>query len=638
MNYDLLGNITITDEDIDWVETILSDVTFDERRRNIIKNMNTIDIQAFPGSGKTTVLVAKLAILAKKWPFSNRGLCVLSHTNVARDEIEKRLWNTDVGKKMLRYPHFIGTFHSFFDTFVGIPWLRSHGHKIKIIDSASVKEMRWQRLKYGTRIYLEKNFNTNDCCQAISLPIEIEIKRAGSQTNTYKNVVKEVKTSLDNGEYTFFEMLLIAKEALQCVTCLPSLIVSRFPLLFIDEAQDTYANQWELLDMAFPSTIPHIRQCFGDQNQAIYQSYEAAEDSSRFPRGTPLTLPDSKRFGQHIATLANSVSLSKEIMEGKATAYSHLHDKNTVFLFDADNPQAVINAYKSLILSCFSDEDLSDGKSDGCYVIGMVHNQNDQNEKHRPRNIHDYWANYDDARALRTPSPKLLVEYFRIGQQTFAFDGKMSTLIDWIARGLRQYLNQFNNRAISVAVDALKAICSELSSPHINELRRCLFSLAMMSIKTEYDWSRITDEVARIAVSLFGLSAVKNSFLDWKEETGGEKNAKRLNCCTLHDDETKRELTLYFGSIHSVKGRTHLSTLVVETYWNDHNIKSLLPWLCCCAPNKQTGRRNINRLKCHYVAFTRARALLCIAIPKNSITQPQIDKLRNNGWSISDIT
>ena len=64
---DFIDEITITDRDIDWVEGILDgDIRFDQPRRNIIKNLESIDIQAFPGSGKTTILVAKLAILAKK--------------------------------------------------------------------------------------------------------------------------------------------------------------------------------------------------------------------------------------------------------------------------------------------------------------------------------------------------------------------------------------------------------------------------------------------------------------------------------------------------------------------------------------------------------------------------------------------
>ena len=95
---DFIDEITITDVDIDWVEGILDgNIKFDQPRRNIIKNLESIDIQAFPGSGKTTILVAKLAILAKKWTSTTSGICVLSHTNVAREEIEKRLGNTEIG-------------------------------------------------------------------------------------------------------------------------------------------------------------------------------------------------------------------------------------------------------------------------------------------------------------------------------------------------------------------------------------------------------------------------------------------------------------------------------------------------------------------------------------------------------------
>ena len=84
MDIDLLSKIKITDEDIDKLEKVWGDVTFDKIRRDIIKDMTSFDVQAFPGTGKTTVLIAKLAIMAKKWPYSSKGICVLSHTNVAR--------------------------------------------------------------------------------------------------------------------------------------------------------------------------------------------------------------------------------------------------------------------------------------------------------------------------------------------------------------------------------------------------------------------------------------------------------------------------------------------------------------------------------------------------------------------------
>ena len=62
MSISILSNLVITDQDIDEIEKLLGNVKFDDQRREIIKCMDTKDIQAFPGSGKTTVLISKLAI------------------------------------------------------------------------------------------------------------------------------------------------------------------------------------------------------------------------------------------------------------------------------------------------------------------------------------------------------------------------------------------------------------------------------------------------------------------------------------------------------------------------------------------------------------------------------------------------
>ena len=110
----------IEDLDIPWVcellglpATAFSGADGTDPRLPVLRSMDTLDIEACPGSGKTTLLVAKLAILARKWTQSRRGLCVLSHTNVARREIETSLGNTAAGQRLLSYPHFIGTIHGF---------------------------------------------------------------------------------------------------------------------------------------------------------------------------------------------------------------------------------------------------------------------------------------------------------------------------------------------------------------------------------------------------------------------------------------------------------------------------------------------------------------------------------------------
>ena len=86
--------VEITDEDIRYAENILlpQGKTFDDERRKFICNLSTIDLQAVPGSGKTTALLAKLLILETKLPLSDgSGILVLSHTNAAVDEIKERI-------------------------------------------------------------------------------------------------------------------------------------------------------------------------------------------------------------------------------------------------------------------------------------------------------------------------------------------------------------------------------------------------------------------------------------------------------------------------------------------------------------------------------------------------------------------
>ena len=91
----------ITDDDISWVTNVMKlprDAFSDIPRKNAILSNQSLDVTACPGSGKTTLLVAKLAILARKWKDKKRGICVLSHTNAAREVIEERLGSTAEGK------------------------------------------------------------------------------------------------------------------------------------------------------------------------------------------------------------------------------------------------------------------------------------------------------------------------------------------------------------------------------------------------------------------------------------------------------------------------------------------------------------------------------------------------------------
>lgn len=103
-----------TETEIQYAEKLLLPVghTFSDNRKEIILNNESTDFHACPGSGKTTTLLAKIIILANRMPLPNgKGICVLTHTNVAIDEIKAHL-----GEKaniLFSYPNFFGTFQTF---------------------------------------------------------------------------------------------------------------------------------------------------------------------------------------------------------------------------------------------------------------------------------------------------------------------------------------------------------------------------------------------------------------------------------------------------------------------------------------------------------------------------------------------
>ena len=82
-----------TEHEIEYAHSILlkGKPFFDSEKIAIIECNETKDIKACPGSGKTTALLAKLIILANRMPLpNNQGICVLTHTNVAIDEIKSK--------------------------------------------------------------------------------------------------------------------------------------------------------------------------------------------------------------------------------------------------------------------------------------------------------------------------------------------------------------------------------------------------------------------------------------------------------------------------------------------------------------------------------------------------------------------
>ncbi len=167
MQLNMYAMINITDADITYAERILlgENQHFDAERITFIKNLETIDLQAVPGSGKTTALLAKLLILEKYMPLDNNtGVLVISHTNAAVDEIQDR-----IGKycpKLFSYPNYVGTIQSFVDSFLAIP------HYVNIFKTRPFRidnEIYDEKVEnFLSNIWFHKYLFSNDVIRKIS--------------------------------------------------------------------------------------------------------------------------------------------------------------------------------------------------------------------------------------------------------------------------------------------------------------------------------------------------------------------------------------------------------------------------------------------------------------------------------------
>lgn len=128
---------------------------FDAQRIDVIKEDRSCYVQACPGSGKTTALLAKLIILANKMPLpEGKGVCVLTHTNVAIDEIKAR-----VGQKadvLFKYPNFFGTIQTFLHKYVTAAALHYfYGSQIAYVDDDVAKAVllkKFWELPYNNKL------------------------------------------------------------------------------------------------------------------------------------------------------------------------------------------------------------------------------------------------------------------------------------------------------------------------------------------------------------------------------------------------------------------------------------------------------------------------------------------------------
>lgn len=280
-------------------------------------------VLAGAGSGKTRVIVAKIAYLLAQQNFEAKHIAAVTFTNKAATEMRERIRKELDGQKnatgkLIRASHLtICTFHS-----LGMQILRNEATAIGLKPQFSI-------------------LDSSDCFGLIQEQLATTdkqvIRQVQTQISLWKNAGIEAETALTQAQsdseqqaalvYRNYVATLLAYQAVDFddLIRLPALLLQREPQIqikwqnrlryfLIDEYQDTNSCQYELIKLLAGGS-PLRRAAFtavGDDDQAIYGWRGATLDNLKrlqqdFPSLAVIKLEQNYRSTVNILTAANNV-------------------------------------------------------------------------------------------------------------------------------------------------------------------------------------------------------------------------------------------------------------------------------------------------------------------------------------------
>lgn len=651
----------ITTDEIAWASELMglgangfSVIDGDDSRLKAIQTLETCDFEACPGSGKTTLLVAKLAILASRWPYRQRGICVLSHTNAARNEIDQRLSSTGPGAAIVRYPHYIGTIHGFVNEYLALPWLRSKGNPIRLIDTSIALERRYQTLEWKWRTALEKRGLDKHALQYDARDYSGANKGKLSRDTALCRAMEAATRSVsEEGYFCFDEMFVWANELLDLHPEVAIDLCARFPLVFIDEAQDNSELQSAMLHRIFQSGGT-VRQRFGDSNQAIYAHVSAdGAQTDRFPSMEPHNLPRSYRFSQRIADAAKGLGVVPQALHGAGPTRNLVKRDPlppVLFLFDDASVRSVLPRYGEYLLNIFGSEELNSGIFT---AVAGVHENNEEKTHPIPRAMGHYAPQYDPTIVRKETVPPTFDQYLSKGALELNEKGNSYVLVNSLASALLR-LGELAGAAV-VTTQARKSVHRRVLEALNGKAEEAAYhdlverTLAAEGRFSDEEWAHALPLIVSIASQMAGTQALSQEASDFLVRSTVRMRDSAIGTGAVLDNFYSHppedpKVHIRLGSIHSVKGETHTSTLVLDSFFYKHHLSELKPWILGerigGMKKKLRGKpewevsRMLSRLKLHYVAMTRPSHLLCLAMRSDAWSDSDLTVLQERGWQI----
>jgi hypothetical protein len=577
------AEIKITDKDIEYAESILLDEgqTFNDdcgERIEFIKNLETIDLHAVPGSGKTTALMAKLLILERKLPFEDgSGILVISHTNTAVDEIKNKI--EDYCPKLFSYPNFVGTIQSFVNKFLARPYYNQcMKSKIISIDNDLYNELVDNYYKY----YLKNNSWLNRRTNVLNFLKKIRINEnnklitgingeidnfplSDTSSTTYKALFNMKKNLLKRGVLCFDDAYYLANRYMLEYPKVKKLLQKRFSYVFVDEMQDMALHQYKILEEIFYSTgkSESKYQRIGDRNQAIYNGGTSFNLNKIWQvRENELEITTSHRFSKKIADVLKNFAFDN--VDIKSINDNQVKIKPYLLVYNDKNCQCKVIQKFIKIIKRFQEK----GKIlvDLQYPLKAVSWVTTEKEGNKI-SLPDYCPEFNKEKNKNKMNYTSFESYLFNSNDNYK--ETYNNLLNAILKVLRleEIKNEDNNRFYT---------------------KRSLFWYLKNHEKQEYEklklnsykWSRkiinnnVPEVISEVKEYIKGFLLIfdkeinkSSDFINKKNNINKEEQTElesKFNCDLCKLNNKKVEL----NSVHSVKGETHAATLYLESFYS----------------------------------------------------------------------
>lgn len=614
-------------EVIKKIENILLDwKSFDYDRKEILLDFkNSFQVQACPWSWKTTLLVAKLMFLAQTIDFSKEPICILTHTNVAVDEIKRKIkkhnkpWYEDFVNKVYKlfdYPNYVWTIQSFLDKYLWIPWYIKKFHKKPnfIWDEFIDKNFLW--LDYNV-IYDKIEATDNKLQNRLKYPWTYNYKR-------YVQIQKFWKLSYKEIDYFSLKHLEESEN-------IKNLLQKRFKYVFLDEIQDTHSLHIEILNKLYIWS-ENIIQWFWDYNQEIFDDWTDWWKFDIFWEEDPKQINNSLRLSSIIAENVKNVCVKPQPLKW-------IDGRNIpIYFIIFDKPEEVIPKYLKIINNHKDDFKLIE--KDNLIFKAIWWTWKEDNEKVKKVKIEkwkikkliiwSYWNKYNNWKIIKTKSN--LFSYFqKVDEKEFKnkwYSIYKDNIISWILHTFNQNkdhqikTNDWKYFSKTTFIDYLK------KNYLYNEFQKKIFQFSNNIQTWNLNWEEVKTYILSLEINWKKIkddNFLKNDIFWTPEEISNisTDNKNTENVIQIWEIKTH----IQFATIAKVKWETHTGTLVLDTDFHEQNLWKILDFWNNSSDKNTEWPRNKKWLKNHYVAITRATHLLCIAINKNRDNISLIDSI-----------